>query len=189
MFYRDNVCKWFKFSVCAIITWVSQEHHHHQHAGLHVRIIDDFHSFPCIKLIHQDFLPQTLKPAFVFRCGFRTDAPSGGRKAPQSRLPRRSATRGRAGRPRRTRWRTRSTISHWTPTLTTTRSDCSCANTAGLSPSCASGRTTSDNLNANTNIHLHTLHSRPACCKKTIKYNPWAVSMFREEINRRASND
>ena len=98
--------------------------------------------------------PSTL--VVVFRCGFRTDAPSGGRRAPRSRAPRRPATRGRAGRPRRTRWRTRSTTSRWTRTLTTTRSDCCCANTAGPSPSCAWGRTTSDEPRARTHARTHT---------------------------------
>lgn len=93
---------------------------------------------------------QTVKAlcCVVFRFGFRIDAPSGGRRARRNQAPLRAATQDR---PRTTKWRTRSTTNPWTRTLTTTRSDCCCENTAELSLSYVWGHIMSD-----THTHTHT---------------------------------
>lgn len=104
----------------------------------------------CVTLKKNELI-STFKPSVcrlcIIRCGSKTDAPSGGKRAPRSPAPRRAATRRpRAARPRRTRWRTRSTTSRWTRTRTTTRSAYCFGSTAGRSRCFASVRTTSDNL-------------------------------------------
>lgn len=71
------------------------------------------------------------------------------------------------------------------------RSDCCCANTAELSPSCASGRTTSDALPADYRLRKHTHGHAPrpkqsfdthACCNKyqiSLQYNVYLVELLR----------
>lgn len=103
-----------------------------------------------------------------FRCGSRTGARSGARRARQSPAPRRPrGARARETR-RKTRWRTRNTTDHWTPTRTTKRSDSCCANTAELFQCCAWDPITSDDpvktliLQKKRNIHIiHAQHRLP----------------------------